>query len=111
MSAQKAKGTAAETAVLKYLSEKEILALRNPPSGAKDKGDITIYLPRKITLEVKNVKRMELSTWVDEAITERDNALADFGVVVHKRIRKGQPKDWYVTMNLEQFAQMVKLLS
>jgi hypothetical protein len=110
MTAQKQKGTAAETATLRYLTEQGILALRNPPAGSKDKGDITVYLPVKITLEVKNHKRMELAQWVDESVTERDNAGTDFGVVVHKRVGKGQPKDWYVTLTLEQFTNLLKLL-
>lgn len=111
MSVQKAKGTAAETAILRFLQEKGLLVLRNPPSGSKDKGDLTICGDTNFTVEVKNVKRMELSAWVDEALTEQANADTDFAVVMHKRVRKGHPSEWYCTMTIGQFAEMVKLLS
>jgi Holliday junction resolvase len=107
MSKQKQKGTAAETAVLRYLQDKEIMARRLPLTGSKDQGDILISGTDNFTLEVKNHKEMRLAEWVDEAITERDNAGTDFGVVVHKRLRKGNPKDWYVTTTLEEFTRLI----
>lgn len=108
MSVTKAKGTAAETAVVKLLSERGLLALRNPPAGAKDKGDITIYGSKHITVEVKNHKRMELASWLDEAIKEQVNAATDYCAVAHKRVGKGKPEDWYVTMPLGQWVSLVK---
>lgn len=111
MSKQRAKGTSAETAVLNYLKEKGFLVVRNPLSGSKDKGDLTIFGCPDFTIEVKNVRRMELSTWLDEALAEQKNAETDFGVVVHKRMRKGNPGEWYCTMTVDQFAELVKRAS
>ncbi len=93
MSAQKQKGTAAETAVVRYLQENGIDANRLPLSGNKDRGDIRISGPRTITVEVKNHRAMSLAEWVDEAMTEKNNAKTDIGLVIHKRIRKGQVGD------------------
>lgn len=111
MSKQKAKGTAAETALLKYLQDRGIFAVRNPLSGNKDKGDISTYGENRFTIEVKNVRKMELSTWLDELLVEQKNADTEFGVVVHKRIRKGNPAEWYCTMTVEQLARLIELLS
>lgn len=111
MSRQRAKGTSAETALLKYLQDKGILAVRNPLSGSKDKGDLTTFGKNRFTIEVKNVKRMELSTWLDEMLKEQKNADTEFGVVVHKRIRKGDPAEWYATMTVSQLSTLIELLS
>ena len=105
MSAAKQKGTAAETAVVTYLSQFFDRVERRTLSGKNDKGDIS--LDKDFVIEVKNHQRMELATWCDEAITEKANAGARFGVVWHKRTRKGSPGDWYVTMSGEDFTNMV----
>jgi hypothetical protein len=52
---------------------------------------------------------MELPKWLKEAETERGNADAEFGVVVHKRKGVGEKTfgDTYVTMTLETLAAMI----
>jgi Holliday junction resolvase len=107
LSAAKAKGTQAETAIVNYLNEQGVHAMRNPPQGAKDKGDINIH-PYSVVIEVKNHKKFNLADWVDQATTERDNAKAQIGIVWHKRIRKGSPGEWYVTMNGEDFLKLLE---
>jgi Holliday junction resolvase len=106
MSKSKAKGTAAETAIVEYLAKLGVLAVRNPPQGTKDKGDINI-LGVPIAVEVKNCRTMKLAEWVDESIVERAHANADIGVVWHKRSRKGSPGDWYVTMTGLDFINLL----
>lgn len=110
MSRQKQKGTLAETQLTAYLQDNGIIAFRNPLSGAKDKGDITILGDHKIILEVKNHRTMDLSTWVDEAVVEKANAQADFAAVAHKRLRKGSPGQWYLTMTIDEFISLIKAL-
>lgn len=78
--------------------------------GAKDQGDILISREADFTVEVKNHRTMDLAEWVDQSITERDNAKTDFGVVMHKRIRRGNPGDWYVTMSVDTFIGLLKRL-
>jgi len=115
MSKSKAKGTAAETAIVNYLNERKWEVKRRPPQGANDKGDIDCG-NYPFILEVKNCKQMKLSEWVDEAEVEAGRAAVDYpwldnppaGIVVHKRVRRGQPKDWYVTMSVDSFVRLVE---
>lgn len=110
MSITKAKGTTAETAVVSYLNDNGILCVRNPPQGAKDKGDINL-LSLPVVVEVKNHKRMELAEWADEAQAEKANADATIAIVAHKRARKGSPADWYWTLNGEDLVKLLKAAS
>lgn len=107
MSAAKAKGTAAETAIVNYLNNNDIHAVRNPPQGIKDKGDINIH-PYPVIIEVKNHRKLNLSDWLDQAINEKRNAEAKIGVVWHKRIMRGSPADWFVTLTGEDFIKLLK---
>jgi hypothetical protein len=97
VSASKDKGTAAETAVVRYLREQGATqAERRALSGSQDRGDIA-GVPG-VVIEVKNVSRDALPGWVDEAEIERTNDGALIGVVWHKRRGKRSPADWFVTM-------------
>jgi hypothetical protein len=99
----KNKGTAAETAVVEFLKANGFpQAERRTLSGSNDKGDINVS--PDVVIEVKNVKTMTLSVWMDEAIAESENAGAWVTAVWHKRIRKGDPANWYVTMDGAMFA-------
>lgn len=109
MSKAKAKGTAAETAIVKYLNDRGIRAVRKPLHGTKDEGDIDIY-PIPITIEVKNHATSKLAEWIDEAEEEKKYASTIWAVVFHKRLRKSSPEDWYVTMNGKTFASLLYYL-
>jgi hypothetical protein len=102
----KAKGTAAESAVVSYLQERELLAVRMPLHGNADRGDIQVF-PLPITIEVKNHRAMDLGTWVNEMLAEKTNGKTKLGVVWHKRVGKGNPKDWYCTMTGEDFTTIL----
>jgi Holliday junction resolvase len=110
MSKAKQKGTVAETAVVRYLQDKGIQARRNPLTGSRDEGDILISGNYPVTLEVKNHRTLDLATWVDQSIVERYHAQTRFGAVVHKRLRKGDPGDWFVTLPLSEFTGILKEL-
>ncbi len=95
----KQKGTAAESAVVSFLRTAgfpyaERLALQ----GGKDRGDIT-GVPG-IVFEVKAVQEYAFSAWLTEARVERDNAGADFGMVIAKPRLVGTAKtgQWYALM-------------
>ena len=107
MSKQKARGTAAETAVVNYLSQFFPNVERRTLSGAHDKGDINLH--PNVVIEVKDHQRMALSEWVDEADKEGTNASAWIAAVWHKRMRKGNPAEWYVTMKGDVFAGLLKV--
>lgn len=78
---------------------------RRAKTGSKDRGDIGgVRLPdgRRVVVEVKNVAKMSLGTWVREAEVERLNDDAAVGLVVHKRVGKARQQmgEQYVTMTL-----------
>ena len=107
MTASKAKGTAAETAVVNYLRACGLATFRMPLTGRQDQGDVYIADP-DITVEVKNCERKELAAWVDEAYREAGNADTLVGVVWHKRRGQGSPGEWFVTMDGETFVNLLK---
>lgn len=95
----KNKGTAGESAVVAYLRTAgfpyaERLALQ----GGKDRGDIT-GIPG-IVIEVKACQEYSFNGWLKEALVERDNAGADFGLVVAKPRLVGTTRtgEWYALM-------------
>lgn len=106
MSKAKQKGTAAESAVVKFLQENGfIYAERRALHGTVDKGDITGCGP--IVFEVKDHAKLTLSEWVKELEVEIANAKASTGSVVAKRRGKGNAGEWYAIM---PFSRLVALL-
>ena len=106
MSKSRAKGTAAESAVVTYLQANGFPhAERRALAGVNDRGDVS-GLPG-VVIEVKSCVRQELAAWIDEAEVERKNASASVAAVWHKRRGKGSPAQWFVTMTGEQFVNLI----
>lgn len=107
MSKQRQKGTSFERLIADGLAGAldDDRIDRSPLHGSGDRGDIAnLRSPfGKIAVECKNVAKMNLSGWVDEADVERGNADAIAGVVVHKRVRHGKFLDQYVSMTMRDF--------
>jgi hypothetical protein len=84
---------------------------RRARTGAKDEGDIAGVTCHAgpVVIEAKNVARMNLSGWVDEAEVERGNADAAIGVVIHKRLGRGRERmgEQYVTLTLHDFTVLL----
>jgi hypothetical protein len=98
------KGTAWETAVEGFLAVLGVT--RQPKRGAKDESDLhTAYW----ALECKNLARVELAQFADEAEEERANAGKRFGAAVIKRRRSpgspGTVETGYVLMSLAIFRE------
>lgn len=95
------KGTRFETRLVNYLVER----LQNPSierrarNGKNDRGDVA-GLP--LVIEAKNVKRIDLAGWMDEAIQEAKNAGVERCVVIFPR-RNHAIGRAYVLMELDQF--------
>lgn len=108
MNRNKQKGTAAETAVTQYLKDvwDRPYVERRTLSGQNDRGDIA-GIPG-VVIEVKNEKEFKLSQWLKEAQVERSNDNADVGAVWHKKRGTTNPGEWYVTMDGETFAYLLK---
>lgn len=83
MSKAKAKGTAAETALVKYLRNHGFPgAERRALTGEFDQGDVT-GTPC-LAWEVKNHRSYKFPEWIKEAKIEAKNAKADLGILVVK---------------------------
>ena len=108
MSRERAKGTAWETALVKWLRANGFPhAERRALHGAHDQGDVT-GIPG-LVVEAKHAARVELAAWVDEANDEADNAGAALGVAWFKRRGKASPGDAFVVMDGATFAHLLRL--
>ena len=105
---QKAKGSAFERDVAKYLADHGFpYAERRYGAGnTMDKGDIN-GLPG-LVVECKNTQRIDIPGFLQEAEIERANAKADYGIAVVKRRGTGDAGQSYVLMTLESFARLWK---
>lgn len=86
----KAKGTAAERDVVRYLQQWWPAAERRALSGAKDRGDVA-GIPG-VVVEVKAAATQLIGPWQRETEVERLNAGAMYGMLVVKRPRKSVPQ-------------------
>ena len=105
----KAKGTAAESAVVLYLrSQGWIHTERRALNGCNDKGDIA-GIPG-VVVEVKDhkVSSQSFGAYVTEAETEKLNAGAEVGVAWVKRRGTTDPSKWLVAMTGQQFTELLK---
>jgi hypothetical protein len=78
-------------------------------TGAKDRGDISGLRVHghRVAVEVKDVAKLALSGWVNEAETARGNDDGLAGVVVHKRRGTADPGDQYVTLTLRDLVALI----
>lgn len=83
---------------------------RRVKAGAKDRGDIaglrTSYGSR-IVAECKNVAKLNLAGWINEADIERGNDDALVGVVIHKRRGVADPLEQYVSMTVRDLVALL----
>ena len=82
---------------------------RRPKTGNKDKGDVggLRHLGNRVVIECKDVARLDLSGWVDEADVERGNDDAVAGLVIHKRRGHSDPLDQYVTTTVRDLVGLL----
>lgn len=107
MSKAKQKGTAAETAVVKWLkSEGWRYAERRALHGNLDKGDINMGAP--VVIEVKDHKTITLAEWMKELKTEIANADVSVGAVIAKKRGTLDVGDWYAVMPASVFVALLK---
>ena len=77
--------------------------------GSDDRGDITGVRAhgRPVAIECKDVTRMNLPQWVDEAHREAGNGDALVGVVISKRHGVGDPAAQWVHMEVRDFISLL----
>lgn len=106
MSANKAKGTAWETDLVKFFRERGIPARRVAQEGFKDTGDLHGLSP--FIGQAKNYKSWEeaIRLGLDGAERQKVHAGEPYGVAFVKRIRKGVGQG-YAVMTVETFADLL----
>jgi len=114
MSKAKQKGTAAETAVVRFLQGQgfplaERRALGGGSSG-EDLGDIT-GIPM-LCMEVKNHATYKIPAWIKETEIERQNAKADYGLLIVKPAGVGLSPDkvgqWWGIMPMWEMMNLIR---
>jgi len=112
MSRAKQKGTAAETALVRFLVGQgfpgaERRALGGGGSG-EDLGDLT-GTPG-LAWEVKNHKTYQIPAWLKECETERINAKADFGILAIKPNGVGLSNagQWWAVLPIEAMVRLLR---
>lgn len=105
MSKERQKGTAAETAVCRYIAEHPAFphVERRAMSGRNDRGDVA-GIPG-LVIEIKATREIDLGTGMREAETEARNAKCTAFALVNKR-RMRPVADWYATVPLWLFLEM-----
>ena len=104
MNPSKNKGTAAESAVTRYLLSRGITATRAPQHGSADRGDVWAFptdAGYRLVIEVKageqaaNPTMTQVRAWQREANVEAGRVPdADAAVLVLKRKGSAKPQDW-----------------
>jgi hypothetical protein len=105
VSRSKAKGTAWESAIVKYLTPLVPWVERRTLTGNKDRGDISGIAG--LVIEAKNTKTALLAQYIDEATVQAANGGDSLGVVWMKRIGKTSPGDGYVVMTGRSFVGLL----
>lgn len=102
----KAKGTAFETAIYRFLQDAGLFAYKPRQEGHKDIGDV--HVP-PFVIQAKNYKDIPaaLRAGVEGAAIQKRNARMPFGVAVIKRARK-PIEEAYVVMRLGDFPELVR---
>lgn len=104
------KGAQFETDVMRWFREHDAVAERLTKAGAKDEGDLYVFLQGKTyIMELKNRKKLDLPAFWDEAQVEAKNYAKARGLtfsppafVIVKRRNHGIEKSW-VIQDLEQW--------
>lgn len=109
----KAKGTAAETAVVRWARANGFGgADRQPLRGNRDTGDIALC--PGVIVEVKAHRiptgcptRGQLTCWMAQTETERRNAGADLGVLIVKRVGTTDVGHWHAHITAWTLADLI----
>lgn len=115
----KIKGTAYETETVNKLRARGHEAERLALTGGEDEGDVHAFIKdedrvlSRVIIEAKNVKQINLSTFVDQAIAERDAYCKKRGVdpttvdaVAFVKRRNHSFEKGYCVMTVEEYLRM-----
>lgn len=99
----RAKGTAWETALVKYLTARGIPTHRLPLSSPS--GDLQIN-GRKVVVEAKNHRKLDLGAWFRQAAESAKRRGVDAYAVLHKRVGFADPGESYATVPIAYLADL-----
>jgi hypothetical protein len=104
-SASRRKGNRAEVAVVNYLKAAgyDVETSRNARGGTQKGADVLGNFP--MAIEIKNQTRVDLAGWWAQAVEQAGDGKA---VVVHKRVGKSNPGEWWVTMDLQTLVRLLE---
>lgn len=120
----KAKGTRAETAVVRYMLDHGIEAERRALTGSSDSGDVKLTddMGRQWVIEIKagkqtsNPNRTQLEEWLRQTRREGRNANMPCALCVVRYRRALEDADVYILrcnvleyMHLDEFARSLKV--
>lgn len=108
---QKARGTAFETAVVNFLRDHGLYAVKPRQEGWRDLGDV--HVAGLVTLQAKAYSKDLLAAirdGVEGALVQRSNSGLPFGFAVVKRPRK-PIGEAYVVMRLADLPDLVRALT
>jgi len=107
MNRSKQKGTAFETAIVRWLNANGYPnAERSPLRGNKDRGDVT-GIPG-VCIEAKNCKTLTPSLWIDQLNVEMRNGNAATGTVIAKRRGTTDVGECYALMPVRVWLDLLK---
>lgn len=104
-STSRRKGNRAEVEVVRILREHgyNVETSRAARGGFQSGADIVGDFP--MSVEVKNQARIDLAGWWAQAQYQANGQPA---VVIHKRVGKSNPEDWWVAMDVATLLRMLK---
>lgn len=100
----RAKGTAWETALVRYFTDRGLASYRLPLSSPK--GDIQVN-GRDVAVEAKNHRRLDLGAWFKQAAKSASARRVSAYAVLHKRIGVSDPGQSYCTIPIHYFATLL----
>ena len=108
-SSSKRKGSAAEVAVVKWLSSRGIRAGRIRAGWTDDKGDIAAL--DGVVIEVKNRKTHDWKAYFEQLARQMEASQAFTGVILCKRPGYTNPEDWLAVMPGAVWLDTIQLIT
>jgi len=98
------KGNRAEVEVVNFLRRYgyNVETSRSARGGYQSGADIVGDFP--MVIEVKNQAKLDLSGWWAQAEYQANGKLP---VVIHKRVGKSDPAEWWVTMDVQTLLRLL----